>query len=130
MDQKPPKKERTPAQLAAFEKCLAARNASILHKEAVLQPAPATPTAAPVPVPVESVPVEPVTTQAPVEAEEALAEEDEFLDSNLFLDEINATRREMVLLKAQLDELHGKHTEMDASFKMHNVKRVDSLNFV
>ena len=128
MDQKPPKKERTPAQLAAFEKCLAARNASILHKEAVLQPAPATPTAAPVPVPVEPVPVEPVTTQALVEAEQA--EEDEFLDGNLFLDEINATRRDMAQMKAQLDELHGKHTEMDASFKMHNVKRVDSLNFV
>ena len=128
MDQKPPKKERTPAQSAAFEKCLAARNASILHKEAVLQPAPATPTAAPVPVPVEPVPVEPVTTQALVEAEQA--EEDEFLDGNLFLDEINATRRDMAQMKAQLDELHGKHTEMDASFKMHNVKRVDSLNFV
>ena len=98
MDQHPPKKERTPAQLAAFERCLAARNASLSHKQAALQPAPAARVTAPVvePVPtaplqIEPVPVEPMA--APAQAEEA--EEDEFLDGGLFLDEINATRREM-----------------------------------
>lgn len=134
--EQPIKKARSQAQVAAFERCLAAREKAILAKHAN---SPAVETAAvsePVPEATQPPPVPeqdqapPAAAPTPPAAPPAQEDEFEFFDADHLVNEIADTRREILAMKDALAQLNSQHQELDDTFKAHRVKQAHSLNFV
>lgn len=149
------KKPRTEAQIRAFENCLAARNASLLAKS---QPVETTPTVESLPDPPAPQPETPMVledvsssdvspahallcneivapTPPPPPPQQLLPvqeteDEYEYFDGDMVMDELAMTKAELKALKEQVQQLNTKHEEIDTTFRQHNVRQQNSLNFV
>jgi hypothetical protein len=148
MDPPPAKKQRSAAQVAAFEKARAAREANILKKfqanQAVLkpeveeraeeaeEPEEETVVASPAEPEVDSQSSTPLAQSGgctPVQEEE---EEHEYVsfDPDELREQISSTQSELRTLREAMAGLHSKHSELEQSFQHHNVKTANLLNFV
>lgn len=141
------KKQRTPAQLAAFEKCRKSREEAIIAKynnakqtpvpetadespEAVTEHAPVTSTVT-VAEPTGAKPMDRVAVAT--EHLPSFEEDDrEFVDfdPDEFKTGLTETRAELNALKAQLEELQGSHKDLHSTFTSHGIKQAHMLNFV
>ena len=156
----PQKKPRSDAQNAALKAMQAARERKIIEKyeaeqkEKQASPAPPAEEPAPVSVPVAPVP-EPVTAamaepieavvpeNVPVAAAAAPAAHDEdicdastgdedveFFDADGLLNLLDETRSELADLKQRVHRYASEQDELSTSWKQHNIRRVNDINFV
>jgi hypothetical protein len=146
MEGPPAKKQRSAAQVAAFEKARAAREANILKRfqanQAVLKPEVEERAEEPeAEEPEEEISAGPeVDSQSstplaqsggctPVQEDDAEHEYISF-DPDELREQISSTQSELKTLREAMAGLHSKHSELEQSWQQHNVKTNNLLNFV
>ena len=152
----PQKKPRSDAQNAALKAMQAARERKIIEKyeaeqkgkqETPAPPAEEKEEPAPVPEPVTAAMAEPVEAvvpeHVPVAAAAAPAAHDEdicdastgdedveFFDADGLLNLLDETRSELADLKQRVHRYASEQDELSTSWKQHNIRRVNDINFV
>ena len=123
------KKPRTAKQVAAFEKCLAARKNAM--RKSIEEEMSSKPAAQDEEVVESHQPQSPPQVQQPVKQQQ---DDDEYelldFDPDSVYDKLNAYERKMVELQEKVDQLHGKHDSLDTEWRASGVKRQHDIMFV
>lgn len=126
----PPKRERTAAQIAAFEKARAVREANIYKKlRAAEKEDKARDKPAPDAVPAPEPPPPPETLPAKPDGVDPFQEVVEW-DPDQFTTHVDYTKAEIDSLKQQLEMLKADQSLLTQCFSEHHVKTHNSLSFV
>ena len=141
MDGQPPaKKPRTEAQIAAFERARAAREANLRSKWQAEQDA--VPAATPAALPMEqdepAAVSEPVVPAPPLAAAPVVVQEEvqDYLDfdpdsfKNELYDKINSALDEVKQLREHITGVASKQEELQSSWQKHGVRSNNLLNFI
>ena len=151
--QAPAKKPKTPGQQRAIDAMRAAADQKayqrIVDQQKAAAPAPAV--SAPVPEAAEPVVHAPAAVHEHVQQQympppgavqqrqqlqqSAYADDEgdsdvDFVDADELMSTLHETREQLASLQERFDGLHSSHEELNTSFRQHNIRKANELNFV